>query len=103
MKRLSIVPTVFASIFLIGSFAWANPSMLPKHPGYPMAESKDPFMGVPTANDPGEQAPSPEEALKQAAQFHDAHAMNPMREIRPNVVHDFVGSGDNSSGDQSKK
>lgn len=93
MKLISVLIAMFTSVFLFGSLAWGNPAMLPKHPGYPMAASKDPVMGVPTANDPGESAPSPEVALKQAGQFHDAHAMNPMKEERPNVVHDFNKSG----------
>ncbi|MGD9852845.1 MAG: hypothetical protein AB7T38_16460 [Nitrospirales bacterium] len=101
MKRLSVVTMVFTSLFLICSLALGNPSLLPRHPGYPMADSKDPVLGVPTANDPGEQAPSPKEALKQAAQFHDAHAMNPMKENRPNVVHDFNGSAGDSSEDKT--
>ena len=103
MKIMSVAATIFASMFLIGSLAWSNPAMLPKHPGYPMAASKDPVLGVPTANDPGEQAPSPDVALRQAAEFHDAHAMNPMKEVRPNVVHDFGGSERKSSGDKPTK
>jgi len=90
-------------MFLFGSLALGNPHLLPKHPGYPMAASKDPVMGVPTANDPGETAPSPEVALKQAGQFHDAHAMNPMKEERPNVVHDFTKSAGNASAGNEGK
>ena len=103
MKMMSVLMTMFTSLLLLGSLAWGNPAMLPKHPGYPMAASKDPVMGVPTANDPGEKAPSPEVALKQAGQFHDAHAMNPMKEERPNVVHDFRGSAGNSSTGRESK
>lgn len=103
MKRIAVMATVLTSLVLIGTWVWANPGMLPKHPGYPMAASKDPVMGVPTANDPGEKAPSPEEALKQAGQFHDAHARNPMKENRPNVVHDFKESGDGAPEKQAGK
>jgi len=45
---------------------------------------------MPTANDPGQRAPSHEEALKQAAGFHDAQAVNTAKEIRPNIVHDSM-------------
>ena len=105
MKRFIVVATVVISLVLIGSLAFGNPGLLPKHPGYPMGNFKDPVLGVSTANDPGETQPSPQEALKQAAAFHDAHAINPMNEIRPNVVHDEqravpMGSGNN---DKSKK
>jgi hypothetical protein len=88
MKRFIVVVTVVVNLLLIGSLAFGNPGILPKHPGYPMGDFKDPVLGISTANDPGESAPSPQEALKQAAGFHDAHAINPMNEVRPNVVHD---------------
>lgn len=103
MKMISVLITLFTSVVLFGPLAWGNPAMLPKHPGYPMAASKDPVMGVPTANDPGEKAPSPEVALKQASQFHDAHAMNPMKENRPNVVHDITKSAGQTSVDKEVK
>ena len=105
MKRILVVAIAVINLLLIGSLALGNPGLLPKHPGYPMGNFKDPVLGVSTANDPGETQPSPQEALKQAAAFHDAHAINPMNEIRPNVVHDEqravpMGSGNN---DKSKK
>ena len=74
-------------IVLLGStLALGNPGMLPNHPGYPMGEAKDPVTGQPVANDPGQSPPSQEESLHQAAGFHDAHAMNPGKEERPNIV-----------------
>ena len=88
MKKMMIIATLVLTISLIGSLAFGNPGLLPKHPGYPMGEFKDPVMGVPTANDPGEKSPLPQEALKSAAEFHDAHAINPAKEKRPNVVYD---------------
>ncbi|HBP90117.1 MAG TPA: hypothetical protein PKK23_11980 [Nitrospirales bacterium] len=88
MKRILVVAIAVINLLLIGSLALGNPGLLPKHPGYPMGNFKDPVLGVSTANDPGETQPSPQEALKQAAAFHDAHAINPMNEIRPNVVYD---------------
>ena len=88
MKKFIVVATVVINLVLIGSLAFGNPGILPKHPGYPMGHFKDPVLGMPTANDPGESPPSLEESLKQAAAFHDAHAINPMNEIRPNVVYD---------------
>jgi hypothetical protein len=47
---------IWASSFVVGLFvslAFANPDMLPKHPGYPMGKSVDPVKGQPLANDPG--------------------------------------------------
>ena len=88
MKKIFVVATVMISLILIGSLAFGNPGMLPKHPGYPMAETKDPVLGVPTANDPGEAAPLPGEALKQAAEYHDAQSRNVPRDQYPNIVHE---------------
>lgn len=93
MKKILMVVAVVISVVMTGSLAFGSPTLLPKHPGYPMGEFQDPVSGMPTANDPGQQAPSPDEALKQAAEFHDAHAVNTAKEIRPNIVHDFMEKG----------
>jgi len=53
MKAFGILfGTVGASVFAV-SLAFANPAMLPKHPGYP-AQGKSPATGQSTANDPGQ-------------------------------------------------
>lgn len=48
-----IVATVSGVLFAL-SMASANPSLLPKHEGYPMKNSGSPVTGQPTANDPGQ-------------------------------------------------
>lgn len=88
MKKVMVIVTLVLSVCLMGSLAFGNPGMLPKHPGYPMGDFKDPVLNVPTANDPGEQAPSPEEALKAAAAFDDTRVVNTAKENRPNIVHE---------------
>ncbi|MDR4483699.1 MAG: hypothetical protein R3B95_10850 [Nitrospirales bacterium] len=105
MKRCIAVATVVIHLLLIGSLAFGNPGLLSKHPGYPMGNFKDPVLGVPTANDPGESPPSRQKSLKQAAAFHDAYAINSMNEIRPNVVHEeqkIVPTG-STNNDKCKK
>ena len=53
MKAFGILfGTIGASVIAI-SLAFANPAMLPKHPGYP-AKGKSPATGQATANDPGQ-------------------------------------------------
>jgi hypothetical protein len=53
MKAIGIIlGTVGASCFAL-SMAFANPGMLPKHPGYP-AQGKSPTTGQSTANDQGQ-------------------------------------------------
>lgn len=55
------------------STAFANPSMLPKHPGYPMGNATDPVKGQALANDPGQTNATGDRALSEAAAFDDAH------------------------------
>jgi len=50
---ISAVATVSGVLFAL-SLASANPSLLPKHEGYPMKNSGSPVTGQPTANDPGQ-------------------------------------------------
>ncbi len=86
-KFIAGMVLTFCMVFA-GTMVFANPGMLPAHPGYPMSAAKSPVTGQPVANDPGEAPPSAEEALKQASAFHDAQAMNPQKEVRPNIVHE---------------
>ena len=50
---IGTVATVSGVLFAL-SMASANPSLLPKHEGYPMKNSGSPVTGQPTANDPGQ-------------------------------------------------
>ena len=53
------------------SLALGNPAMLPKHPGHPMSDIKDPLTGMPLANDPGQKLWTGSPALEKAAVSHD--------------------------------
>ncbi|WNM58983.1 hypothetical protein [Candidatus Nitrospira allomarina] len=86
MNRKLCAIYVIGSVFLGSTLALGNPDMLPNHPGYPMGDAKSPVTGQSVANDPGQTQPSRDESLQQAAGFHDAHAMNPGKEERPNIV-----------------
>lgn len=75
MKTSLII--IWVSSFVVGLFvslAFANPDMLPKHPGYPMGKSVDPVKGQPLANDPGQKNASGENALVESAIFDDIHS-----------------------------
>lgn len=102
MNKILIVGLLVLSMLLTGPLAFGNPGMLPKHPGYPMGEFKDPVMGVPTANDPGRPAPSRDEAVQQASEFHDAHAKNARKEVRPNIVYELPTPQGGSSDEKAK-
>ncbi|MGE3154423.1 MAG: hypothetical protein AB7G48_17510 [Nitrospiraceae bacterium] len=55
------------------TLAFANPALLPQHPGYPMGKAVDPVAGQPLANDPGQSNATGARALQQAATFDDTH------------------------------
>jgi hypothetical protein len=69
---IGTVATVSGVLFAL-SMASANPSLLPKHEGYPMKNSGSPVNGQPTANDPGQTNASGEKAELKAAAFGDNH------------------------------
>lgn len=73
MKTSLIALTAFAVVLLAISLVFANPDMLPKHPGYPMGNAIDPVKGQPLANDPGQTNATGESSLAKSAAFDDAH------------------------------
>ena len=54
MKGIRILLIALVGTAFMASMAFANPGMLPKHPGYPAAATKSPVDGTRTANDPGQ-------------------------------------------------
>ncbi len=58
---------VVALVLFGVSFAFANPSMLPTHPGYPMGKAVDPVRGQSLAIDPGQKNAVGDQALQEAA------------------------------------
>jgi hypothetical protein len=73
MKTSLVLFTLATLTVLTVSLALANPSMLPKHPGYPMGKAVDPVKGQPLANDPGQANATGEKALTEAGMFDDVH------------------------------
>jgi hypothetical protein len=74
MKTSLTLLTVLTCIVLTVSLAVANPTMLPKHPGYPMGKALDPVKGQLLANDPGQTNATAEKSLAEAGAFDDVHA-----------------------------
>lgn len=73
MKTLiSTVAAVLGVAFSL-SFAFANPALLPKHPGYPAGEAKSPVTGQPLANDPGQRNGSGAKASLESASANAHH------------------------------
>ncbi len=69
---IGTVATVSGVLFAL-SMASANPSLLPKHEGYPMKNSGSPVTGQPTANDPGQSDARGESTLMKSATSDDNH------------------------------
>jgi hypothetical protein len=57
-----------AGTCLMATVAFANPAMLPDHPGHPMKPLKSPVTGQSLANDPGEEPMTGQKALNAAIQ-----------------------------------
>jgi hypothetical protein len=74
MKLLTGAGVTASSILLACSVVSANPTLLPKHAGYPMKDSGSPVTGQPTANDPGQANAGRETSLLKAAGFDDHHS-----------------------------
>ena len=89
MKAFGIfVGTVSASVFAV-SLAFANPGMLPKHPGYP-AQGKSPATGQATANDQGQGNVND---LKGSAMSQDSASMNHVADPNRMRVKKSMGAG----------
>jgi len=69
-----LLATVAGTAFSV-SVAFANPGMLPNHPGYP-AQGKSPVTGQRTVNDPGQGNATGAATLAKAAMSGDAGSMN---------------------------
>ncbi len=74
MKTSQMLVIASAVVLLALSPAFANPDMLPKHPGYPMGNAMDPVKGQSLANDPGQTNATGAASLANAAVFDDSHS-----------------------------
>ncbi len=84
MKTSRLLATASAVMLLAVSPAFANPDMLPKHPGYPMGKAVDPVTGQSLANDPGQTNATGAGSLANAAAFDDGHSMQSLPVDRNN-------------------
>jgi hypothetical protein len=90
----SIICSLAATVIIFaGSSALANPSMLPKHEGYPMGKATDPVTGQPLSNDPGQKNASGEKALQQSAMADEAHTRQQLRNQDDQRILEKPGAG----------
>lgn len=73
MKASLLISLFVVMGLLVAAVAFANPALLPQHPGYPMGKATDPVNGQSLANDPGRANAGGESALSGAAAFDDRH------------------------------
>jgi len=92
MKGIGILlGTVGASCFAL-SLAFANPGMLPKHPGYPAA-GKSPVTGQSTANDAGQANATGPGTLQASQGLDDKAAMNETSDANRARIKKSMGAG----------
>ncbi len=92
MKAIGIIlGTVGASCFAL-SMAFANPGMLPNHPGYP-AKGKSPATGQATANDPGQTNAVGTGTLQAAQEFGAKSVMNEATDVNRARIKKSMGAG----------
>ena len=92
MKAIGILlGTVAASCFAL-SMAFANPGMLPQHPGYP-AKGKSPVTGQSTANDPGQGNAVGNATLQLSQKAGTEHAINDVNDPNRGRIEKSMGAG----------
>jgi len=92
MKAIGIIiGTVGASCFAL-SMAFANPGMLPQHPGYP-AKGKSPATGQSTANDQGQTNAVGQATLEWSQTAGAQHALNQVNDPNRARIKQSMGAG----------
>jgi hypothetical protein len=72
-RLLTLSLAAVVSTLLACALVFANPSMLPKHEGYPIGKATDPVTGKSLGNDPGQTNATGDKALQRSAAAEDAH------------------------------
>jgi hypothetical protein len=93
MFAYPIVGLSIATLIFTAVCASANPSMLPKHEGYPMGKATDPVTGKSLGNDPGQKNATGAKALEQAAMVDDQHSRQNLHNDNDGRVLDKPGAG----------
>jgi hypothetical protein len=91
-RRIAIGTAAIVSLFS-ASLVLANPSMLPKHEGYPMGKTTDPVTGKSLSNDPGQMNASGDQALQKSAMADDAHTRQQLHNQNDERILDKPGAG----------
>lgn len=93
MFAYPIIGLCAATLLFTGVCAYANPSLLPKHEGYPMGKATDPVNGKSLGNDPGQTNATGAKALEQAAMVDEQHSRQNLRNADNERVLEKPGAG----------
>ncbi len=89
--RIALTAALIVGVAL--ALAYANPALLPKHPGYPAGNAVSPVTGQPLANDPGQTNASGEKALVEAATVDDSHTAQNLMDANNQRILQKEGAG----------
>ena len=93
MKRYGAMLIVIVGVGYLGSLAFANPAMLPKHPGYPASSDTSPVTNQPLANDPGQLSLTVEQSSLEGASSDDAHVTQRLGESQDQRMKESPDAG----------
>ena len=93
MNPYAAMMLVLITVGFSGSPAWANPAMLPNHPGYPAGKDLSPVTGQPLANDPGQLNLTVEQSSIGGARSEDAHVSQRLESQDDERILDHPGAG----------
>ena len=92
MNGIRVLLATVAGTALSVSVAFANPGLLPDHPGYP-AQGKSPVTGQRTVNDPGQANATGASTLNTSAMSHDSASMNDVSDDNRMRITQSAGAG----------
>jgi len=91
MAKWKLTIGITCSGLVVGiSLATANPALLPKHSGHPMAPMMDPVTGQSLTHDTGQRANRKEAALEEASRYHDKESV---QSLNPEATIESQGAG----------
>jgi hypothetical protein len=93
MKSFGVMMFVALVFGFVSSLAFANPEMIPKHPGYPSKKEVSPVTGQPLTKDSGQTNAVGEKALREAAGFDDARSVQQLTDPNNQRILKQQGAG----------
>lgn len=95
MKGLISTAIVTLGVVCLVSFAFANPALLPKHPGYPIGKPTSPVTGQALANDSGQTAADAtgDSAISAGVTASSEHVSQNLQDQNNNRIEKKMGAG----------